>query len=192
MDLPGTKYVVGDGPDLDMLRRKYPEARFTGFRQGRELADHLAAADVFVFPSRTDTFGLVMLEAMACGVPVAAFPVTGPIDVVRNGETGVLGDNLRQAALSALRLDGRICRDSALAHSWQQATESFAAHLVDNRASPAQAIELKEYSRPSETRQLSFLGPAWQSKRLKIKKGLEGLECNKTLGLTRWVTCHCC
>ena len=145
LDLPGTKYVVGDGPDLDMLRRKYPEARFTGFRQGRELADHLAAADVFVFPSRTDTFGLVMLEAMACGVPVAAFPVTGPIDVVRNGETGVLGDNLRQAALSALRLDGRICRDYALAHSWQQATESFAAHLVDNRASPAQAIELKEY-----------------------------------------------
>jgi len=145
LNLPGTKYVVGDGPDLEMLRRKYPEARFTGFKHGHELAAYLAAADVFVFPSRTDTFGLVMLEAMACGVPVAAFPVTGPVDVVRNGETGVLSTDLGQAVHAALRLDGKVCRDYALARSWQQATECFAAHLVDNSASPVPGHEPQEY-----------------------------------------------
>ncbi len=130
--LPGTKYVVGDGPDLPMLKRKYPEVRFTGYKFGEELASHYAAADVFVFPSRTDTFGLVLLEAMACGVPVAAFPVTGPIDVVQNGVTGILGEDLRAAALAALQLDAENCRDYALQHSWEAATDQFAANLAPN------------------------------------------------------------
>jgi len=145
LDLPGTKYVVGDGPDWEKLRRKYPAVRFTGFKKHAELAAYLAAADVFVFPSRTDTFGLVMLEAMACGVPVAAFPVTGPVDVVRNGETGVLDEDLAKAVRAALRLDGRICRDYALARSWQQATACFAAHLVDNSEGFVQGMESDEY-----------------------------------------------
>ncbi|MBI3560646.1 MAG: glycosyltransferase family 1 protein [Gammaproteobacteria bacterium] len=141
LDMAGSKYVVGDGPDLEKLRRKYPAVQFTGFKSGAVLAAHLAAADVFVFPSRTDTFGLVMLEAMACGIPVAAFPVTGPVDVVLNGATGVLHEDLGIAVQAALRLDGRVCREYALAHSWRQATEYFAANLVDNRESVAHAIK---------------------------------------------------
>ncbi|MGA7800144.1 MAG: glycosyltransferase family 1 protein [Gammaproteobacteria bacterium] len=132
LDLPGTRYVVGDGPDLEALRRRHPEVRFTGFQFGEELARHLAAADVFVFPSRTDTFGLVLLEAMACGVPVAAYPVTGPVDVVRQGVTGVLGEDLQQAALAALGLSARACRAYALAHTWRAATREFLGHLEFN------------------------------------------------------------
>jgi len=145
LDLPGTKYVVGDGPDLDKLRRKYPEVYFTGAKRGAELAAHMAAADVFVFPSRTDTFGIVMLEAMACGVPVAAFPVTGPVDVVRNGETGVLNEDLGTAVHSALQLNSWVCREYALRCSWQAATESFAANLVDNRKSFVHGIESENH-----------------------------------------------
>ena len=140
LDLPGSKYVVGDGPDLEKLRRKYPAVHFTGFKTHVELAAYLAAADVFVFPSRTDTFGIVMLEAMACGLPVAAFPVTGPVDVVRNGETGVLDEDLGKAVRAALALDGRVCRDYAIANSWQQATECFAGYLVDNRKSSTEDV----------------------------------------------------
>lgn len=129
LDLPGTKYVIGDGPDMQVLQQKYPEAVYTGFLYGRELADHLGAADVFVFPSLTDTFGVVMLEAMACGVPVAAFRVTGPKDVVVDGETGCLNTNLQQAALDALKLDPGKARAYALQHSWQASTEQFLGHL---------------------------------------------------------------
>lgn len=130
LDLPGTKYVVGDGPKRQELERAYPEARFTGYRFGAELAATLAAADVFVFPSKTDTFGVVMLEAMACGLPVAAYPVTGPADVVKQGVTGMLDTDLRQAALAALRLDRNRCRQEALACSWEEATRQFAANLA--------------------------------------------------------------
>ncbi len=130
LDLPGTKLVVGDGPAAEGLRKKHSGTVFTGYRFGDELARHVAAADVFVFPSRTDTFGLVLLEAMACGVPVAAYPVTGPIDVVENGVTGVLSEDLRTAALAALRLDRRVCRDQALRHTWEAATRQFVAALV--------------------------------------------------------------
>jgi glycosyltransferase involved in cell wall biosynthesis len=132
LTIPGTKYVVGDGPDMDKLTAKYPQVRFVGFKYGEELASYLAAANVFVFPSRTDTFGLVMLEAMACGVPVAAYPVTGPIDVVRQGETGVLDENLHSAVVRALAMDGRPARRYAEQHSWLAATEQFAGHLAVN------------------------------------------------------------
>lgn len=129
LDLPGSKYVVGDGPDLEALRGRYPDVTFTGQKVGRELSAHLAAADAFVFPSLTDTFGLVLLEAMACGVPVAAYPVTGPIDVVVNGKTGVLDHDLRQAVLGALTLDPADCVVYARQHSWRNWTERFVSLL---------------------------------------------------------------
>jgi glycosyltransferase involved in cell wall biosynthesis len=129
LSLPGSKYVVGDGPDLERLRSRYPDVRFVGQMIGRELAAYLAAADVFVFPSLTDTFGLVLLEAMACGVPVAAFPVTGPIDVVQHGKTGVLDSNLRQAVLGALQLNPDECVAYARRNSWKSWTERFVSLL---------------------------------------------------------------
>jgi glycosyltransferase involved in cell wall biosynthesis len=130
LELPGTKLVVGDGPACEDLRRRYPKAVFAGYRHGEDLAAHISASDVFVFPSRTDTFGLVLLEAMACGVPVAAYPVTGPVDVVRDGVTGILGEDLRAAALAALQLDPAACRAHALAHSWESSTRQFLSALA--------------------------------------------------------------
>ena len=129
LDVPGSKYVVGDGPDLERLRERFPTVSFTGQKLGKELTAHLAAADVFVFPSLTDTFGLVLLEAMACGVPVAAYPVTGPIDVVQNGTTGMLDNDLRQAVLAALKLNPADCVAYARQHSWQNWTERFVSLL---------------------------------------------------------------
>lgn len=136
LDLPGSKVVVGDGPDLDRLARAYGSAYFTGFKFGDELAAHLDAADVFVFPSVTDTFGIVLLEAMACGVPVAAFPVAGPVDVVQHGVTGVLDDDLRAAALAALELRPADCIEAARACSWRACADTFFSHL----ALPASAL----------------------------------------------------
>lgn len=130
LNLPGTKVVVGDGPARAELEMKYPAAKFVGFKYGEELASHVAAADVFVFASRTDTFGLVLLEAMACGVPVAAYPVTGPIDVVTQGVTGELSEDLRAATLAALKLDPRQCRAYALTNTWENATRQFLSHLA--------------------------------------------------------------
>ena len=130
LDLPGTKLIIGDGPARRTLQAEFPTAQFVGYKFGAELAAHLAAADVFVFPSRTDTFGLVLLEALACGVPVAAYPVTGPIDVIRNGVTGVLDEDLRAAALAALELDPAKCRAFALAHTWEAATKQFLGNLA--------------------------------------------------------------
>jgi glycosyltransferase involved in cell wall biosynthesis len=129
-ELPGSKLIVGDGPDLDKLRRRYPDAYFVGYKFGAVLARHLAAADVFVFPSRTDTFGLVMLEAMACGTPVAAFPVTGPIDVVDDGVSGCLDEDLVAAVERALGLAREDCRQAALERTWDKATAQFMSHLA--------------------------------------------------------------
>jgi glycosyltransferase involved in cell wall biosynthesis len=129
LDLPGTKYVVGDGPDLEQLRSRYRDIKFVGQKTGHELTSHIAAADVFVFPSLTDTFGLVLLEAMACGVPVAAYPVTGPIDVVQQGKTGVLDHDLRRAVLGALKLNPADCVAYARQHSWRNWTERFVSLL---------------------------------------------------------------
>jgi len=140
LDLPGTKYVVGSGPDLETLRRKYPTTRFTGFKSDEELAKHVAAADVFVFPSRTDTFGMVMIEALACGVPVAAYPVQGPVDVIENGVTGCLNDDLREAALAALQLDPQRCRDAAQEYTWEACTRQFLVHLEAARRGSPEAL----------------------------------------------------
>ncbi len=129
LNLPGTQLVVGDGPAREALQRKYPRALFVGYKYGAELAAHVAAADVFVFPSRTDTFGLVLLEAMACGVPVAAYPVTGPIDVVKVGVTGILSEDLQAATLAALKFDRRACREHALQYTWENATAQFLGNL---------------------------------------------------------------
>ena len=129
LDLPGTKLVVGDGPQRAALLERYPGAVFTGYRFGDELASMLATADVFVFPSLTDTFGLAMIEALACGVPVAAFPVPGPLDVIEQGVTGVLHEDLRTAIGSALHLDRRICAQRAAAFTWDAATAQFFAGL---------------------------------------------------------------
>jgi glycosyltransferase involved in cell wall biosynthesis len=130
MPWTGTKLVIGDGPELPRLKSQFPEAVYAGFRFGDDLARHLAASDVMVFPSLTDTFGLVNLEAMACGVPVAAYPVAGPIDVVEDGVTGALDEDLASAALRALAVDPRACRDRALRCGWDLCSREFESNLV--------------------------------------------------------------
>jgi glycosyltransferase involved in cell wall biosynthesis len=125
LDLPGKKAVVGGGPQLAALKTAYPDAIFTGPRFGKELADSFASADVFVFPSLTDTYGVVLLEALASGVPVAAYPVTGPKDVIETGKVGYLDNDLKEAALQALSIDRASCRDFALRFSWETCARQF-------------------------------------------------------------------
>jgi glycosyltransferase involved in cell wall biosynthesis len=129
LDLPGTKVVVGDGPQRISLQRRYRDAMFLGEQFGERLAEIYAAADVFVFPSRTDTYGLVLLEALASGVPVAAFPVTGPRDVIENAPVGVLHEDLREACLAALRLSREDCRAFALERSWEASAQAFLGNI---------------------------------------------------------------
>ncbi len=126
---PGSKVVVGDGPALESLRARYPQALFLGRRSGRELAGCYAAADVFVFPSRTDTFGLVMIEALACGTPVAAYPVPGPCDIVTD-RVGALAENLDRAIAAALFCDRRVCARYGASFSWGAATAQFLSGLA--------------------------------------------------------------
>jgi glycosyltransferase involved in cell wall biosynthesis len=133
LDLPGTKVIVGGGPSLNQLKRKYPEAVFAGEKHGEELVRYYSAGDVFVFPSKTDTFGLVLLEALACGTPVAAYPVTGPIDVIRDNKVGILDNDLQQAALKALSLNREYCRRYALQYSWANCIKILEEHLRSNR-----------------------------------------------------------
>ena len=130
LDLPGSKVVVGGGPALEGLKQKFPQVTFTGYRENGALAHSYAGADVFVFPSRTDTFGLVLLEALASGTPVAAFPVTGPIDVVTDARVGALNEDLRTACLKALDCDRTACREHAEAWSWDACVAQFRAALV--------------------------------------------------------------
>src|ERR1700682_5428917 len=137
LDLPGTKVGVGEGPQRKELERRYPDTVFAGARTGADLASYFQRADVFVFPSRTDTFGLVLVEAMACGTPVAAFPVRGPIDVVKDPAAGVLDNDLGAAALAALILDrDRVARYGAN-FSWEHSSRQFLASLVPARAREA-------------------------------------------------------
>lgn len=139
LDLPGTKMVVGEGPARAALMKRFPQVDWRIANGDEELARYFAAADCFVFPSRTDTFGLVMLEALASGVPVAAFPVSGPLDVVGDAPVGVLKDDLRQAALSALEIPAQACRDYASAFSWDIVTRQFLDFLrpIDSKAATA-------------------------------------------------------
>jgi glycosyltransferase involved in cell wall biosynthesis len=130
VDLPGSKVVAGDGPQRAELEARYPSAHFLGTQRGEALAKIYAAADVFVFPSRTDTFGLVLLEALASGLPVAAYPVTGPRDVIGNAPAGVLDPDLRAACLAALTISRRACREFALGLGWEASARQFLANVA--------------------------------------------------------------
>jgi glycosyltransferase involved in cell wall biosynthesis len=130
LDLPGSKVVIGDGPQRAELQRRYPMARFLGEKTGQDLTAHLAAADVFVFPSLTDTFGVVQLEALACGTPVAAFPVTGPLDVIADHPVGALDTDLRSACIRALDVSRESCRSFALERSWENSARQFIGNLT--------------------------------------------------------------
>jgi glycosyltransferase involved in cell wall biosynthesis len=130
LPLEGTKVVIGEGPQRAELQSKYPKVRFLGKKVGEDLAEHYAAADVFVFPSRTDTFGLVLLEALASGVPVAAYPVPGPLDVVGQSGAGVLDDDLGAAVRAALAIPPERCRAHAESFSWDRSVDQFLGSLV--------------------------------------------------------------
>jgi glycosyltransferase involved in cell wall biosynthesis len=130
LDLPGTKVVVGDGPERAALAKRHPDVAFLGVKTGEDLARHYAAADVFVFPSRTDTFGLVLLEALASGVPVAAYPVAGPKDVLDGSGAGALDDDLGRAVTRALAIDPALCRAHAERYSWEASAQQFLGNLA--------------------------------------------------------------
>jgi glycosyltransferase involved in cell wall biosynthesis len=130
LDLPGSQVVVGEGPQEAELRRRFPHAHFLGVKHGSELSATIAAADVFVFPSLTDTFGVAQLEALACGVPVAAFPVMGPKDVIDIHPVGVLDHDLRAACLKALSLSREACRTFAAGCSWEMSARQFIGNLA--------------------------------------------------------------
>jgi glycosyltransferase involved in cell wall biosynthesis len=138
LELPGKKVVVGGGPMSEGLKRRYPEVAFTGPKFGTELAEHFASADVFVFPSRTDTFGNVMLEALASGLPVAAFPVTGPKDLL-TGDIGIMDNDLAAAAQKALMLDREKCRSFATQYSWENSARQFVNNIVTANAQTVRA-----------------------------------------------------
>ena len=139
LDLPGSTVIVGDGPARRGLERRYRHAHFLGAREGEALADVYASADVFVFPSRTDTFGLVMIEAMASGLPVAAFPVPGPIDVVARG-AGVLDEDLRAACLEALTIPRDRPREHSLRFTWKESARQFLDNIEASRSGSGAAI----------------------------------------------------
>ncbi|MFN9499134.1 MAG: glycosyltransferase, partial [Erythrobacteraceae bacterium] len=128
-DYPGTKVVVGDGPARAALAAKFPQALFLGKKSGVELAGCYAGANVLVFPSRTDTFGLVMIEALACGTPVAAFPVAGPLDIV-TAEVGAMSEDLTRAIDAARYCDRSACASYGASFSWDAATRQFLSGLV--------------------------------------------------------------
>lgn len=130
LDLPGTKLIVGDGPARASLEARHRAAHFLGAQEGEALARYFASADVFVFPSLTDTFGVVLLEALASGVPVAAFPVAGPRDVIGTSKAGVLDQDLRRAALGALAIPRECCRKHALQFSWRESARQFFGNLL--------------------------------------------------------------
>ncbi len=147
LDLPGSKVVVGDGPALAGLKARYPGTIFRGALHGERLAEAYSAADVFVFPSRTDTFGVVLLEALASGLPVAAYPVPGPADVVGAG-VGVLSEDLRAAALAALDIPGSRCREYALSMSWSASTRQFLDNILSVYR-PGQVLDVATVAVPA-------------------------------------------
>ncbi len=133
LELEGTKLVVGKGPDLDKLKKEYPEAIFKGERTNGELASYFASSDVFVFPSKTDTFGIVIIEALKCGLPVAAYPVAGPKDIFNGTNIGSLNNDLKKAALEALKSDRSACIEHAKKYTWENCAKIFLNSVVSNR-----------------------------------------------------------
>jgi glycosyltransferase involved in cell wall biosynthesis len=129
LDLPGSKVVVGEGPQLAELKKKYPKVHFLGAKFGEDLATCFASADVFCFPSLTDTFGLVILEAMAAGTPVAAFDAPGPRDIIPGSDAGVISEDLKQACLDCLKLSRDTARTYAEGYSWRACAEAFIENL---------------------------------------------------------------
>jgi glycosyltransferase involved in cell wall biosynthesis len=140
LDLPGSIVVVGDGPARATLARRFPKAHFLGARFGAALAEIYASADVFVFPSRTDTFGIVLIEALASGLPVAAFPVTGPLDVIGESGAGALSEDLREACLAALEISRDKAREHSLKFTWRESARQFLGHIEACRALVNQTI----------------------------------------------------
>ena len=129
LEVEGTKILVGDGPYLNTLKEKYPHINYAGYKSGVELAEYYASADVFVFPSKTDTFGVVMLEAMACGTPIAAYPVTGPTDIIIDGVNGYMDEDLETAVEYALTCNRKYVYDLSKDYTWQKCTDSFVNNL---------------------------------------------------------------
>jgi glycosyltransferase involved in cell wall biosynthesis len=127
--LPGSKLVIGDGPLRNNLEKKYPKVKFVGYKTGQELVDLLSICDVYVFPSKTETFGLSVVEALACEVPVSAYNVAGPKDIISSGIDGYLGGNLNQGAIDCLKLDPKKCREKALKFTWQESMDEFIKHV---------------------------------------------------------------
>lgn len=142
LDLPGSKLVVGDGPDLASLIARYPEVHFAGRQTGEALADFYRSADVFVFPSCTDTFGIVLIEALACGLPLAAYPEPGPLDVVGDSKAGCISTDLRHAALVALELDPAAALERSRRYSWEACAEIFLDAVRESMPPPVEAYEL--------------------------------------------------
>jgi glycosyltransferase involved in cell wall biosynthesis len=138
LDLPGSKVVVGDGPGLAEMRRRYPAVHFTGAQSGEALARHYSSADVFVFPSKTDTFGIVLIEALACGAPVASYREPGPLDVIAGTAAGCMADDLQAACLAALTLDRQAALARSKAFTWSACADIFLG-AIDTRA-PAGAL----------------------------------------------------
>lgn len=130
LEVEGTKIVVGDGPQRAQLQKQYPDVQFLGLKEGDELAEIYASCDVFVFPSKTDTFGIVLLEALASGLPVAAYPVMGPLDVIGDSGAGVLNDDLSVSVREALKIDRQICLDYASRFSWEASANQFRSNIV--------------------------------------------------------------
>ena len=157
LDLPGSKVVVGDGPQLAALRERYPHVTFLGAMTGEALADIYASADIFVFPSRTDTFGIVLLEALASGLPVAAYPVTGPLDVLGDGVGGRLSEDLRAAALGALDISPAEARAKALQFSWAKCAELFLKQAA--AAQSTHPLKAKDTFLSTTTPRLGSLNP---------------------------------
>lgn len=161
LDLPGTKVVVGDGPEREALERQFPDVVWRGWRRGEDLAAHFASADCFVFPSVTETFGNVLLEAMASGLPVAAIPSPGPLDLITDGLNGALDTDLGAACARALRCPSGAPRDAAMLYSWHFSHERFASYVVPLTAGrePAggQPATLGPVSRPG----MASVAPHW-------------------------------
>ncbi|WP_158813416.1 glycosyltransferase family 1 protein [Methylocapsa sp. S129] len=145
LKLPGSTVIVGDGPARASLERQYPHAHFLGSRSGEALAQTFASADVFVFPSRTDTFGIVLIEALASGLPVAAYPVAGPLDVIGNSGAGVLSEDLGAACLAALQIPRAVAREHSMQFTWRESARQFLQNIEQSReawVAPAQAARL--------------------------------------------------